>query len=516
VSWDYTRTPAFASAPGFEQSMRLDFRDAGLELPTVDGPALAPTETAPRPVAEWTEPESPKVALEALTRMQREIAGEPDPEPPRRNGAHTGGGLLVDTATLERAFAPRRDRPQSPVAPARTEADAPAAVASVIAVPLDIAPPPKLQPVAAFEAVTLPILTPRLPRVDTLPLRPKIVPGAPPDYSNTPGLRQPLAAVRVSVAGSALQTGPAPAVRPATSRVPPSSVPKPPAPAPKPAPAAKKPAVSARAPEPPRAKPTKPTSSPAPKPQTAKPKLEPSPQLLDQPPVSVALKEAAGYEIPTLAYSANAGFWRSGRNIVILVAALLVALAIVLFLNSGSHKTTAAGAATGDGVGPSIMMGEGGWITDWAGDTRGQSRGRHVTMYRPSLTLSDYRIEFQARIENKSIGWVFRAASPDNYYVMKIQQSGPGRLELAKFVMTNGSQRLFSTVQLPADIRPDALLSIRVDVRGPRFATFVQGQPVDTWTDDQLKSGGVGFLNDRGERAHVQSVQISYLSGAAR
>jgi hypothetical protein len=232
--------------------------------------------------------------------------------------------------------------------------------------------------------------------------------------------------------------------------------------------------------------------------------------------VSVALKQAAGYEIPTLAYSANAGFWRSGRNIVILVAALLVALAIVLFLNSGSHKTTAAGAATGDGVGPSIMMGEGGWITDWAGDSPGQARGRHITMYRPSLTLSDYRIEFQARIESKSIGWVFRAVNPNNYYVMKIQQSGPGRLELAKYLVINGSQRLFSTVQLPADIHADALLSIRVDARGPRFVTSVQGQPVDTWTDDQLKSGGVGFLNDRGERAHVQSVQISYLTGAAR
>jgi hypothetical protein len=69
---------------------------------------------------------------------------------------------------------------------------------------------------------------------------------------------------------------------------------------------------------------------------------------------------------------------------------------------------------------------------------------------------------------------------------------------------------------LPAGIRPDALLSIRVDARGPRFATFVQSQQVDTWTDDQLKSGGVGFLNDRGERAHVQSVQISYLTGVAR
>jgi hypothetical protein len=274
--------------------------------------------------------------------------------------------------------------------------------------------------------------------------------------------------------------------------------------------------VSARAPEPPRAKAAEPAGPPIPKAQTTKPAPEPSAELLNQPPVSVALKEAAGYAIPNLAYSANAGFWRSGRNKIIIIIALLVAIGIVLFLNSGSHKSTTAGAATGDGVGPSIMMGEGGWITDWGGDTRGQNRGRRITMYRPSLTLSDYRIEFQARIESKSIGWVFRAASQDNYYAMKIQQASPGRLELAKFQMINGSQQQFSSVQLPADIRPDALLTVRVDVRGPRFSTSVQGQPVDNWTDDQLKSGGVGYLNDRGERAHIQSVQIFYLSGPAR
>ena len=384
---------------------------------------------------------------------------------------------------------------------------APAGVAAVIAIPLDIAPPPKLQPLPAFEAVTLPGLTPRLPRVDTLPLRPKIIPGAAPAEPTTQELRVPLAAARVSVVSSPLQTGPASVAKPKQPA--PASRQKAAEPVTSPRPSAAKPSISARTPEPPRARPSEPKA------QTVKPRLEPSPELLDQPPVSVALKEAAGYAVPNLAWSANAGFWRSTKSKVILIVALLVALAIVVFFNIGSHKSTAAGAATGDGVGPSIMMGEGGWITDWAGDTRSEHRGRHVTMYRPSLTLSDYRIEFQARIENKSIGWVFRAANPDNYYVMKIQQVA-GRLELARFQVIDGSEKQAGSVRLPADIHPDALLTIRVDARGPRFATFVQGQSVDLWTDEQLKSGGVGFLNDRGERAHIQSVQISYLSGAAR
>ena len=55
-----------------------------------------------------------------------------------------------------------------------------------------------------------------------------------------------------------------------------------------------------------------------------------------------------------------------------------------------------------------------------------------------------------------------------------------------------------------------------VDVRGPQFTTYIQGQQVDTWTDDQLKVGGVGFLNERDERGKVKSVSIRYLSGAAK
>ena len=47
----------------------------------------------------------------------------------------------------------------------------------------------------------------------------------------------------------------------------------------------------------------------------------------------------------------------------------------------------------------------------------------------------------------------------------------------------------------------------------PQVHTYVQGQQVDVWTDEQLKSGGVGFLNERAERARVKSVSISYLGG---
>ncbi len=41
-----------------------------------------------------------------------------------------------------------------------------------------------------------------------------------------------------------------------------------------------------------------------------------------------------------------------------------------------------------------------------------------LALYRPSVPLSDYRFEFMAQIENKSVDWVVRAKDADNYYAL--------------------------------------------------------------------------------------------------
>jgi hypothetical protein len=71
-------------------------------------------------------------------------------------------------------------------------------------------------------------------------------------------------------------------------------------------------------------------------------------------------------------------------------------------------------------------------------------------------------------------------------------------------------------VPIDLPVQQDTAFDIRVDVRGPHFTTYIQGQQVDTWTDDQLKTGGAGFLNEREERGKVKSVSIRYLSGGAK
>jgi hypothetical protein len=213
--------------------------------------------------------------------------------------------------------------------------------------------------------------------------------------------------------------------------------------------------------------------------------------------------------------------WAGSLKVKLGIAIVLLVIACAYFLGWGGGKSgklsgSSASMAT-DGSGPSIIMGEGGWVEGWGGDPSGTHAGRQITIYRPSLKLSDYRLEFQGSIDTKSIGWVFRASDPNNYYAMKLMTVSSGlspKVALFKYLVFNGKQTQVGRVPIDLAVQPDTVFNIRVDVRGPLSTTYIQGQQVDSWTDDQLKVGGVGFLNEREERGKVKSVSIRYLSGA--
>jgi hypothetical protein len=202
----------------------------------------------------------------------------------------------------------------------------------------------------------------------------------------------------------------------------------------------------------------------------------------------------------------------------IAIVFLVVACSTWLGWGGKSKPAPSNSSISADGAGPSIIMGEGGWVEGWAGDPTGLHDGRQITIYRPSLKLTDYRIEFQGSIETQSIGWVFRAANPENYYAYKLVASAglSRKVELFKYLVINGRQTQVGRVPIDLTVPPDAVFNIRTDIRGPQFSTYIQGRQVDVWTDDQLKAGGVGFLNERDERGKVKSVSIRYLNGAAK
>jgi hypothetical protein len=565
----HSETSVFVFGLTFQQTTRSDSPIDGVGFPgdqpgreKAAAPSVVETEQVPSPDMEG----SPRAALEALARLKEEVEGDPGQHRgPRNNGTRVPPEAepVIDTAALEWLFnngagttdpaagsppsRSKREEEESPVtvpavetaqpetAPPEIE---PSAVASEPVEPIAVEEPepepepglekevtPEIPKTAQF--ITIPVKvflpakarlaqgsqalaakpSPELPRIEAQPLRPKM------SLRNGPAVETALSSE--ITAPETIQAPPPVSVQaPVLVQVPVELAPK----------AASRPVfvktTEVAAPDQPAKEQTVETKPAAWK-TSANPKTEePQKNAAPPPPVKRESKASPAPEpeetelvVPGISFAtaSSSSFWGAlplAARITI-AAIILVIVAAVIYLTSFSHKTMAAG----DAAGASIIMGEGGWITDWAGDSTGLHRGRQISIYRPSLKLSDYRISFQGRVENASIGWVFRAVDASNYYAMKLTQTSSG-FKLVKYAVVNGQEHEQGSFAVSA--AASGWFSIRVDVRGGKFNTFIDGKDLDMWTDEQLKTGGVGFLNDRGERADIKGIAISYLAGMGK
>jgi hypothetical protein len=190
------------------------------------------------------------------------------------------------------------------------------------------------------------------------------------------------------------------------------------------------------------------------------------------------------------------------------VAALLLAVAgYFVFAKSDSQAAASGNPAA-------VAVGEQGWSTEWASDAAGSRRGRQLTIYRPSAGMTDYQFQFVGQIESKALGWIFRQIDTKNYYGMKIENLRPGAMAISHFAVVDGRQSSDSEKPVAIDARPGVAYRVKLDVTGPRFTLSIGGEPVDFWTDNRLKSGAVGFMNERDERGATSSVQFAFARGA--
>jgi tetratricopeptide (TPR) repeat protein len=147
----------------------------------------------------------------------------------------------------------------------------------------------------------------------------------------------------------------------------------------------------------------------------------------------------------------------------------------------------------------------------WSYSTDGFIHPGQLALYRPSVPLADYRFEFMAQIESKSVDWVVRARDANNYYAMKftVLQPGPRPIvAMVRYPVIEG--RKGDRVQTPLRmmIHANTPYRVTVDVEGNRFRASVEGQEADFWTEDRLKAGGVGFFREADERARVYWVKL--------
>ena len=163
--------------------------------------------------------------------------------------------------------------------------------------------------------------------------------------------------------------------------------------------------------------------------------------------------------------------------------------------------------------GLSSWEGKGDWAKTWSYDGAGFARTGSLALYAPSLQLTDYQFEFLGQIEKKGLSWVVRAQDPDNYYVTKIVITRPGPLPgvaMIRYAVIGGEEGPPQQIPLAMSVRNDMLYRVRVEVRGDNFTTFIQGQVVDSWSDDRLKHGGIGFFSSKGERSLLRWITVSH------
>jgi hypothetical protein len=154
-----------------------------------------------------------------------------------------------------------------------------------------------------------------------------------------------------------------------------------------------------------------------------------------------------------------------------------------------------------------------GGTTDWAFDATGFVRPGPLALYRPSIDLTDYQLQFLGLIDKKALSWVVRAADFDDYYVVKLVVLKPGpvpTIGVTRYAVIHGVAQDRADTMAFINAREDMLYRVRMDIHGDDLALTVQGQLIDSWSEPRLRTGGVGFFTARGEASRLRWVQVTH------
>ena len=152
------------------------------------------------------------------------------------------------------------------------------------------------------------------------------------------------------------------------------------------------------------------------------------------------------------------------------------------------------------------------WLPGWQHSPDGYVRTGQMALFQPSLSYTDYRMEFYGQIEQKSMGWVVRAQDKQNYYAMKFKVIEPGLrpiIAMVHYQVTHGKRGHVEETPLSVMVHNNEPYHVTVDVRGNRFFAAIEGELVDSWADDAPAKGGVGFFSDAGERARLYWMKVA-------
>jgi hypothetical protein len=146
----------------------------------------------------------------------------------------------------------------------------------------------------------------------------------------------------------------------------------------------------------------------------------------------------------------------------------------------------------------------------------GEARVKGLVLYTKAMGFKNYGVDFSARLDRRSIGWVVRASDPQNYFVFKLVERGRSpqglKFDLIRYAVTGGRAPSPAERQVVPVIvigSQNRFLNISCRVTDDQIVTLVNGFGVDTWKHPEVRSGSVGFLAEDGDSFLVRSLTIS-------
>jgi len=211
----------------------------------------------------------------------------------------------------------------------------------------------------------------------------------------------------------------------------------------------------------------------------------------------------------------------TGAKIGMAAGVLVVAGAIGFFALTGGDSTAAvakaptAQASSAPAVATAgLVLGEAGWSTDNVVDGKGR-RVRQLSVYRPTVQTTDYRVEFQAAIDFRAVGWAVRAANTRNHMVLRIVHEKGNKARLVRFAVVDGQAGAAVEKELPFPVSFGMLYRVRMDAVGSRFSVTINDKKVEEWNETRPATGGFGVVNEGTERGQVRNVQAWHLREVA-
>jgi hypothetical protein len=151
-----------------------------------------------------------------------------------------------------------------------------------------------------------------------------------------------------------------------------------------------------------------------------------------------------------------------------------------------------------------------GGIEDWKLDAAGVRIGS-LALFSPSLEMTDYQLEFLARIENRGVTWLFRMANFNDYFRATFAVAPGGGYEFRRSAVIGGVAEppISKPVTMASSVRAArTAVTVSTRVAANEFSVSIEGQAIDTWTDSRLASGGIGFVGAPDDRARLYWVKV--------